>query len=119
MNIVEIWHVARLSVSALIVGVGVLFLLGSAIGVLRFPDLYTRLHAAAVADPLGAALVAFGLALAESRTEISLRLVLLALLIGAVGPIWSYVFGNAAHAGGLTPMTGSYRAPRPGRSTTP
>jgi len=115
----EIWQVARLTASALLVGVGVLFLLGSAIGVLRFPDFYTRLHAATAADPIGAALLALGLAVAEPRADIALRLALLAVLIGAVGPMWSYVFGNAAHAGGLAPIAGQYRAPRPGRSETP
>lgn len=115
----EIWQIARLTASALLVGVGVLFLLGSAIGVLRFPDFYTRLHAATVADPLGASLLALGLAVAEPRADIALRLVLLALLIGAVGPLGSYLFGNAAHAGGLAPIAGRYRAPRPGRSETP
>jgi multicomponent Na+:H+ antiporter subunit G len=114
MSLPEILQIARLSAAAVAVGVGVLLLIGAAIGVLRFPDFYTRLHAATVADPLGAGLVALGLALAEPRTDIAVRLVLLALLIGAVGPLWSYVFGNAAHAGGLAPIAGPYRAPRPG-----
>jgi multicomponent Na+:H+ antiporter subunit G len=118
MSVGEVLQVARLSVSALAVGAGLLLMLGAVLGVLRFPDFYTRLHMAAP-DFLGAMLVTLGLALAESTPEIALRLVLFALLLGVLGPMWSYLLGAGASAGGLAPIAGPYRAPRPGRNQAP
>jgi len=42
---------------------GAVFLLVGAIGLLRFPDFYTRLHAVSVCDTMGAGLVLIGLML--------------------------------------------------------
>jgi multicomponent Na+:H+ antiporter subunit G len=48
--------------SIILVSLGVLFLLLGAIGILRFPDCYTRMHAAGKCDTLGSLLVVSGLA---------------------------------------------------------
>jgi len=104
----------RFSVGALLVLAGLLCMLGGVLGVLRFPDLYTRIHAANVADPLGAVLLTIGLTFVAPSFEIGLRLIVLAGLLGVIGPIWSHVFGSAAHVGGLAPIAGRYTAPRPG-----
>jgi multicomponent Na+:H+ antiporter subunit G len=93
--------------------------LGGAIGVLRFPDHFTRLHASTVSDPWGAVLVTLGIALVAPSWGVALRLLLLALLICVVGPLWSHLFGSAAYAGGVAPMTGRFRAPRPGGDRNP
>ena len=42
------FEMIRLGLGGLLVAVGLVFLVGGAIGVLRFPDLYTRLHGGAV-----------------------------------------------------------------------
>lgn len=94
--------------------VGLVFIAGGVLGLLRFPDFYTRLHAARVADGVGAVLVCLGLALAANDGAVSLRLLLLALLVAAVGPLLAQLAANAAHAGGLAPLTGRFVAPRPG-----
>ncbi|MEJ0060495.1 MAG: monovalent cation/H(+) antiporter subunit G [Terricaulis sp.] len=52
---------ARLGFGGILVAIGLLFMLGGAIGVLRFPDFYTRLHAASVSDAVGAVIVIAGL----------------------------------------------------------
>lgn len=48
-------------VVAIFLGVGTFFILVSAIGLLRFPDFYTRLHATGKCDTLGSGLVILGL----------------------------------------------------------
>lgn len=108
----------RFSIGGLLIIAGLVCMLGGVLGVLRFPDLYTRIHAANVADPLGAVLLAMGLAFVAPSFEIGLRIVLLAGLVGVIGPIWSHVFGSAAHVGGLAPIAGRYTAPRPGAPRT-
>ncbi len=60
---------------------GAFFFLAGTVGLLRFPDVYTRLHALTKADNLGLGLLLAGLALqAESWTAVA-RLLLIWLLI--------------------------------------
>ncbi len=93
---------------------GIVVMLSGAIGVLRFPDLYTRLHGAKLADGLGSSLVLVGLAILSDDGAMTVRLLLLAVLMAAAAPLLSHLAANAAHTGGLTPLAGRYTAPRPG-----
>ena len=105
---------------AFVIVIGLALMAGGTLGLLRFPDFYTRLHAARVADGLGALLFILGLALVSGDGAVALRLVLLAALVSALGPTMSQLAANAAHAAGLAPLAGSYRAPRPDpRGRTP
>lgn len=105
---------ARLAVSGLVVAAGLLLIAGGALGLLRFPDLYTRLHAANVADLVGSVLVVVGLAIAAPDWSVGVRLLLLAGLLVALGPTLTHLVAQAAHAAGLAPIAGRYTAPRPG-----
>lgn len=110
----------RLGVSGLVVAVGLVMIAGGALGLLRFPDLYTRLHAANVADVAGSVVVVLGLAIAAPDWGIAVRLLLLAALLMSLGPTLTHLVAQAAHAAGLAPIAGRYAAPRPGaaRSST-
>ncbi len=103
-------------VGGLMTAAGLAAMAGGVLGVLRFPDFYTRLHAANVADVAGATLVTLGLAVASGDGGMALRLLLLAALLVALGPTQGQLAANAAHAAGLTPLAGAYTAPRPGAS---
>lgn len=107
-------HVAQLIGSGVVVAAGMLLMAGGAIGLLRFPDLYSRLHAAQVSDGAGAVVLVIGLAIAAPNWEIAARLLALAALIGALGPTLTHLVAQSAHAAGLSPITGRYAAPRPG-----
>lgn len=97
-----------------LIAVGLILLIGGAIGLLRFPDVYARIHAFNVSDGFGAALIAFGLALCSPDGAVAVRLALLGLLLGVLAPTLSHLVAGAAHAAGLAPVSGRYRAPRPG-----
>ena len=58
-------HDALVWIGGGLVVVGVMFTLLGAVGVLRFPDVYTRIHAASLTDTGGASLVLLGLGLTE------------------------------------------------------
>jgi multicomponent Na+:H+ antiporter subunit G len=111
MSVLEI---ALGAIGSVFIVVGLFFLAGSVLGLLRFPDFYTRLHAARVGNGLGAPLVLVGLGIASADGSVALRLFLLAVLLAAIGPTLSHLSANAAHAAGLTPLVGRYTAPRPG-----
>src|SRR5690606_8353132 len=58
---------------AILVLIGALFSALAALGVLRFPDIYTRMHAASKAGPLGAGLILLGAGLASGDLAVGLR----------------------------------------------
>ncbi|MCP1674912.1 multicomponent Na+:H+ antiporter subunit G [Natronocella acetinitrilica] len=51
------------AIAALLIVAGLLFYLAGTVGLLRFPDLYTRLHALTKADNTGLGLLSVGVAL--------------------------------------------------------
>lgn len=67
--------------SSTLIGAGVLFFLAGSIGLLRLPDLYSRLHALTKADNLGLGLMVVGLALRAPSLAGALKLLLIWLLV--------------------------------------
>ena len=84
---------------------GLLGIVGG-IGMHRFPDFYTRLHAAGTTDTLCAALFLFGLGLQIGLTLASLKLLLIFMFIYFTSPTASHSLANAAMIGGLKPVLG-------------
>ena len=82
---------------------GLLGIIGG-IGLLRFPDFYTRLHAAGTTDTLCAALFLFGLGLQAGITIASFKLFLIFAFIFFTSPTASHSLANAAMIGGLKPV---------------
>jgi len=111
-------EIVRLGLSGVVVAIGLVLIAGGALGLLRFPDLYTRIHAANVADVVGSVVVVLGLVIAAPDWGIAVRLLLLAALFMALGPTLSHLVAQAAHAAGLAPIAGRYAAPRPGATRT-
>jgi multicomponent Na+:H+ antiporter subunit G len=68
-------------VSIVAIGAGAFFYLAGTVGLLRFPDAYTRLHALTKADNLGLALVLVGLLPHLDGVLSALKLVLVWLLV--------------------------------------
>lgn len=66
---------------------GMVFFLTAALGLLRFPDLYSRLHAVTKTDTLGLGLLALGLALLDPSWRSCLILLLVWLLVMASGAV--------------------------------
>lgn len=62
------------------VSLGGFFFLAGTVGLLRFPDVYTRLHALTKTDNLGLGLIVLGLSWESGSLLISLKLVLIWLL---------------------------------------
>jgi multicomponent Na+:H+ antiporter subunit G len=110
-----VFEIFRFGLGGLIAAAGLAVMIGGTLGMLRFPDFYTRLHGARVADALGAVVVLLGLAVIAWDGAIAVRLLLLAALIIALAPTLAQLAAGAAHAGGLAPLAGPYTAPRPGR----
>jgi multicomponent Na+:H+ antiporter subunit G len=78
------------------IGAGALFYLAGTVGLLRFPDAYTRLHALTKADNLGMALVVIGLLPRAGGLLAALKLVLIWLLVILSGAAVSQLIARSA-----------------------
>ena len=87
----------------LLVG-GAVFLLVGAIGTLRFPDFYTRLHALSVCDTMGAGLVLIGLMLQGGFSLVTVKLLLMFYFMMFTGPTAVHALASAARQGDLQPV---------------
>jgi multicomponent Na+:H+ antiporter subunit G len=76
------------------------------LGIHRFPDFFTRLHAAGITDTLCAAAILAGLVLQAGFTLVSFKLLLIFIFLMLTSPTASHVLANAAMHGGLQPLTG-------------
>lgn len=79
----------------LIVG-GSLFVLVGAIGLLRMPELFTRMHAGSVIDTLGAGLLILGMMLQTHFDLTTVKLFFIAVLLFFTGPIVTHALAQAA-----------------------
>ena len=82
---------------------GLLGIIGG-IGMHRFPDFFTRLHAAGITDTLCAALILSGLGLQSGFSLVSFKLVLIFAFILFTSPTASHALANAALHGGVKPQ---------------
>ncbi|MEZ6006643.1 MAG: monovalent cation/H(+) antiporter subunit G [Planctomycetota bacterium] len=90
-------------IAAVLVGIGALVMLAGAAGVLRFPDVYTRLHAAGKGDTLGQALMLVGLMLVAGLTLITVKLVFIVLLVLLLNPTATHALARSAWVVGIKP----------------
>jgi multicomponent Na+:H+ antiporter subunit G len=69
------------TLSSILILAGVFFYLAGSIGLLRLPDIYSRLHALTKADNLGLGLLVAGLALHSQDVLMMLKLLLIWLAV--------------------------------------
>ena len=92
-------------VSLLLLFAGAGFFVAGTVGLLRFPDLYTRLHALTKADNLGLGLVVFALALRANSFATASKLVLIWMLVLLASSSTSHLVARAGLRGGIRPWT--------------
>jgi len=84
--------------------VGGAFLLIGALGMIRLPDVWARVHAAGIIDTIGAELIVFGMILQAGLTQTSLKLLLIGLFLFVTSPTATHAVANAAFTAGLRPV---------------
>ncbi|HVL76972.1 MAG TPA: monovalent cation/H(+) antiporter subunit G [Noviherbaspirillum sp.] len=92
-----------LSLALLLVGAA--FFFAGTVGLLRFPDVYTRLHVLAKVDNLGLGFVLLGLLLRANSIAGALKLVLVWLLVLAASAVISFLIARRASRRGIAPWT--------------
>lgn len=90
-------------------GLGAFFCVVGGLGLLRFPDCFSRIHAGGVTDTLGAGLVTLGLLFQVEGgfTLISVKLILILGFLLLTSAITGHAVIKAAFADGLKPKLGA------------
>ena len=88
--------------AALLLGGGLIGVLG-ALGVLRFPDFYSRLHAAGMTDTLCALMIVAGLIMQTGLSLLTLKLALILLFLLFTAPTATHALARAGLSDGLQP----------------
>ncbi len=83
--------------------VGALFALVAAIGILRFDDVYMRMHAASKAGTLGSGLLLLALALFSGTFDVVTRALAGVAFFLLTAPVSAHLLARAAHKVGYRP----------------
>ena len=90
--------------SWLLIIIGSAFLIIGAIGIIRLPDIYSRMHGAGIIDTLGASALILGMMLQAGLTMISVKLVIILLFLIFTSPTTTHALARAALDSGLKPF---------------
>jgi len=96
--------------AALVLGGGLAFI--AALGVLRMPDVYIRMHASTKAGTLGVLLIALALALTGVDAGVVSKALAVFAFVLLTAPIGAHLIGRAAYRSGLQPW--QWRSPAGG-----
>ena len=83
---------------------GVLALLIGALGLLRLPDVYCRIHAVGMIDTAGASLIILGLAIHEGVSLVTVKLLFIGIFLFFTSPIATHAVAQVAHKSGVVPV---------------
>ena len=92
-------------VSSILLIAGVFFGLSGAIGLFKFPDFFTRVHAASVTDSIAAILIIAGLLLQTSLDLNTAKLLFILSFLMITSPTASHALAKSARHGGLLSLT--------------
>ena len=90
---IDVFHI----VAALSLVVGAGFSLLAALGLVRFPDLYTRIHAASKAGVVGAGFILIALALIAFDFSIILRALVAIAFLLLTSPVSAHLLARATY----------------------
>jgi len=87
------------------IAIGVFFTLVGGIGLIRMPDLFSRMHPAGILDSTGAGLLLLGFLLQADDWLVAVKLVLIFVFLLFTSPVATHALAHAALLDGLKPWT--------------
>jgi len=81
--------------------VGAFFVFSAAVGLVRMPDVYLRMHAATKAGTLGSGLILIGVAIWSGEPGVVLRALAAVLFLVVTAPVAAHLLGRAAYISGV------------------
>jgi len=91
-------------IAVVIAALGTGLILVAGLGMVRMPDLLTRMHASSKAGTLGATLILLAVAITIPGTAVTMRVVLIVLFLFITAPLAAHMIARAAYRSG-TPLS--------------
>ena len=82
---------------------GSFFALTAAVGILRLPDFFSRVHGAGILDTLATVLILLGLVLQAGFSLVTVKLIIVLVFLFITGPTAVHALARAALHGGMKP----------------
>ena len=86
-----------------LLSIGAIFSIIGGIGMLKFSDFYSRMHAVGVSDTMGAWFILLGLIFLGGWSLVSAKIALILLFLFLTGPAASHALAKTAWYGGIRP----------------
>ena len=99
--------------SIILIFSGLIFFMGASVGLIRFPDFYTRMHAAGKGDTLSTILITVGMATQVLshfdmvNLFVAIKILAIAVLIMLTSPTSTHLLMKAGYDDGIEPFTNS------------
>src|SRR6056297_1965627 len=87
----------RIIIAYLIMSAAILFAVITAVGLIRFPDVYTRIHASAVVLTMSAVMLSIGIAIYVWEFYLSLKILLIGLIFLITNPLATHAIARASY----------------------
>jgi multicomponent Na+:H+ antiporter subunit G len=87
----------RIIISYIFMWAAVIFALITTIGLIRFPDVYTRIHAGAVVLTISAVLLSVGVAIYVWELYLSIKILLVGLIFLVTNPLATHAIARASY----------------------
>lgn len=100
------WPLAREALSWALFLIGGAAVVIGAIGLVRFPDFYTRMHAAGITDTAGAGLMLAAMALQAPSWQVVAKLAFIGAFLFFTSPTATHAVAHAAWIVGRKPLLG-------------
>ena len=97
------WDLALSVLGWIFILSGGFFTIVGAFGMWRFPDFWSRLHAASITDSAGVILLLVGMGIEAGLTLITVKLLIIGIFLFITGPTATHAVANAALVSGLRP----------------
>ncbi len=93
----------RTIITGILLALGCFLIVVASIGIVRFPDFYSRMHPAGKSDTLGQLLILLGLVVYEGFSFVSIKLLIIIIFIFIVNPTATHAVAKAAYVAGVKP----------------
>lgn len=96
--------------SWILIAAGSFFYVVGAIGVVRMPDVFARMHAAGISDTVGAGLLIGGMMIEAGLSLVAVKLLIILLVILFTSPVATHALAQAALHSGCVPVLANKKA---------
>ncbi len=90
--------------ASIFIGLGVISILVGALGLIRLPDVYARIHAAGIIDTAGVAFFILGMICLSGWSLVTVKLILIGIFLFFTSPISGHAIARVAHLSGIKPQ---------------